>query len=168
MEDTATSECCKVVHYVFRDNLVNANNWVYGEMTEEKYRTKIFEDSKKNNLTQCPADLPFVDESINECFACPDAKPLFNLTTRSCDPSCESKNLVFVEEEHKCDINRTCEEGKYFNNITFQCEKDLGSLSTCPHDKPIWNDKILSCQPCPPEHPYFDLNLQSCRACTEN
>lgn len=30
MNDTITSECCKIVHYIFHDNLVSTNSWVYG------------------------------------------------------------------------------------------------------------------------------------------
>ena len=78
-------------------------------------------------------------------MACPTDLPLFNLTSRTCVASCESNNLVYDDAQHICDINRTCEEGKYFNNITYQCEKDLGTLSACPAQYPVWNNQILTC-----------------------
>lgn len=34
MNDTITSECCKVVHYVYRDNLVASDSWLYGSTNE--------------------------------------------------------------------------------------------------------------------------------------
>jgi hypothetical protein len=79
MNDTITSECCKIVNYYYRDNLIDSDNWIYGNLTEEAYRLSIFERSKDVNLTQCPKKLPFVNLTKNECFNCTNDKPFFNL-----------------------------------------------------------------------------------------
>jgi len=98
MNDTITSECCRVVNYVYRDNLVDTNDWVYGNTTEELYRQGVFNKAQKNNLTQCPAARPFVNESSNNCLACPREQPLFDLGSRKCRSSCQSAGLVLIEK----------------------------------------------------------------------
>jgi hypothetical protein len=65
MNDTITSECCKVVNYVYRDNLVSSNSWIYGNTNEKDYRLAIFNQSSKVNLTQCPESKPFANTSSN-------------------------------------------------------------------------------------------------------
>lgn len=87
MQDTATSECCKVVNYVYRDNL-ERDNWVYGTTNEQDYKLSLFNQSKGANLTQCPANKPFANLTTNQCYACLPSTPLFNLGTRSCQLSC--------------------------------------------------------------------------------
>ena len=70
MNDTITSECCKIVHYVYRDNLIDTDQWIYGATTEEEYRLGIYKESLKHNLTQCPATTPFANKTSNTCAAC--------------------------------------------------------------------------------------------------
>lgn len=168
MSDTATSECCKIVNYVYRDNLQAANDWVYGSTNEQEYRLSVFNQSQKANLTQCPASKPIANLATNQCFACPQNAPSFNLGSRKCEPTCVSQSLIFIVAEHRCDYNRTCDEGKYFNNATHKCEVNLGTDSSCPKDKPVWNLKTLSCNKCSNSTPYFDTNIQACRPCTQN
>ncbi len=165
MSDTATSECCKVVNYVYRDNL-ERDNWVYGSTNEQDYKLSLFNQAKGANLTQCPANKPVADLTTNQCFACLPNTPLFNLGTRSCQLSCEDQSLIYVASTHQCDYNRNCEEGKYFNNNTNKCEVNLGTDSTCPRDRPVWNPKTYSCNKCDKSIPYYDTNVYACRACT--
>jgi hypothetical protein len=54
MNDTVTSECCKIVNYVYRDNLLGTDSWIYGSTNESQYRLSIFTQSTTVNLTLCP------------------------------------------------------------------------------------------------------------------
>lgn len=65
MNDTVTSECCKVVNYVYRDDLVDSTNWIYGNLTDEQYRLSVFQRSQNVNLTQCPKEKPYVNLKTN-------------------------------------------------------------------------------------------------------
>lgn len=117
MNATITSECCKIVNYFYRDNLVDSNYWVYGNTTEKDYRLGIFEQSKVHNLTQCLKGLPFANIKDNECFSCPDELPYFNLGTRKCFEGCKYP-MIMDRTIKNCDYNRTCTDGKYFNTVT--------------------------------------------------
>ena len=65
MRDTITSQCCKVVHYVYRDNLVASDAWLYGSTNEEQYRLDVFKRAAAANLTQCPQTRPFANLTNN-------------------------------------------------------------------------------------------------------
>ena len=65
MNDTVTSECCKIVHYVYRDNLVSTNSWVYGTNSQEQYQQDLLKLAEKSNLRSCSEYRPFVNRQSN-------------------------------------------------------------------------------------------------------
>ena len=54
LKDTVSAECCEKHHYVYRDNLEVATNWIYGGITLEEYRLEIYNLTLSNNVTVCP------------------------------------------------------------------------------------------------------------------
>lgn len=119
-------------------------------------------------MATCTASLPFVNVTINECFKCPQDKPVFDLGSRSCVEACENQSLILNTTTHQCGHNETCSTGMVFNNKTQKCQADLGTSAVCPVDRPVWDDATLSCQLCSSAHPFYDINIKSCRICTEN
>lgn len=83
MNDTVTSQCCKVVNYVYIDDLVDTNAWIYGNTTEQQYRLKIFNMSQNVNISKCTSSSPFANFTTNQCFACPNNN-IFNVQSRQC------------------------------------------------------------------------------------
>lgn len=67
----------------YKNNL-NADNWIYGNTTADKYRLDIFADTIRYNQTSCPIDRPYVNYVTKLCFNCPVGL-VFNLGTKLCD-----------------------------------------------------------------------------------
>ena len=61
----------------FKSNL-NAKNWYYGSTTASDYKIYIFKLSSTYNLTNCPIETPYVKESEQICFNCPEGS-IYNL-----------------------------------------------------------------------------------------
>ena len=121
MNDTITSECCKIINYYYRDNLANANSWFYGKTTEKDYRLALYERAKLYNLTKCPSSAPYANLTINKCFPCPSNLPYFNVGARACVAGCSNAAFIINTTSHICDYNRTCPSGQSFNDFTAQC-----------------------------------------------
>lgn len=168
MTETVTSECCKKITYLFRDNLAETSQWIYGNITEKEYRDNLTKRAEAGKMATCTASLPFVNISNNECFKCPTDKPIFDLGKRVCVEQCEKQSLILNTTTHQCTHNHTCQTGMVFNNKTKKCQADLGTTAVCPVNRPVWDDDSLSCQLCSSAHPFYDINVKSCRKCTEN
>lgn len=65
MNETVNSDCCKKVSYIFRDNLIDTSQWIYGNSTEKLYRDHILARKGTGNMTKCSPSLPFVNEALN-------------------------------------------------------------------------------------------------------
>lgn len=169
MNSTVHSNCCNRTLYIFRDNLASYPFWIYGNTTYQNYTASLNKTANGSKIALCPATLPFVNVSTNQCFVCPPSLPLFNLSSRQCIPACSSnKTLMLNITSHECVINKTCNPGYYFNHQKQRCIISLGTSSRCPPSTPVWNGTLLQCQICPPSQPYFDIAIRSCRACTVN
>jgi hypothetical protein len=166
MTETVNSDCCKKITYLFRDNLAENSQWIYGNITEKQYRDNLTEREKSGKMAACPSTLPFVNVTLNECFVCPKDKPIFDLGKRTCVEGCEAKKLVLNVTTHECSHNLTCATGMVFNHQTLKCQADLGTNTICPVERPLWDDETLSCQLCSSGHPFYDINVKSCRICT--
>lgn len=167
MNDTLNSNCCNRTVYLFRDNLLSYSFWIYGNTTYSKYQAALLARANGTKMATCPSSLPFVNVSTNGCFACPPARPIYDLGLGRCVPPC-AKGLVLDVKLHQCAVNKSCPFGEYWNNATQKCEVSLGSSSRCPLTRPYFNVSSLSCQLCPNGVPYFDVAIRSCRACTVN
>lgn len=77
----------------FKSNL-NAKNWFYGSTTVSDYKIYLFKRSATYNLTNCPLSKPFVKDSEQICFNCPDGK-MFNLGLQSCD-NCKPNEMLNI------------------------------------------------------------------------
>jgi hypothetical protein len=67
----------------FKCNL-QAKNWYFGSTTASDYKMYMFKRSASYNLTSCPLATPFVKDSEQNCFDCPEGS-IFNLGKQQCD-----------------------------------------------------------------------------------
>ena len=169
MNSTVHSNCCNRTLYVLRDNLASYPFWIYGNTTHQNYTASLLNRTNGSKVAVCPANLPFVNVSTNQCFVCPPSDPLYDLGQSKCIPACSSNSSLMLNiTSHTCVINRTCNPGYFFNNKTQNCTFSLGTSSRCPPSTPVWNGSTLQCQYCKASEPYFDIAIRACRACTAN
>lgn len=121
--------------HVYKSNL-NVKNWFYGSSSQDKYKMDLFEITSNYNLTTCPRETPFTVNFSKTCFDCP--KGMFNLGEQKC---------IF------------CEEGKFVNYTTGQCQDCFGELS--------YEFGIAFCRICEDEADTFlNQDTKKCQKCS--
>lgn len=96
----------------------------------------LFEITSNYNLTTCPRETPFTVNFSKTCFDCP--KGMFNLGEQKC---------IF------------CEEGKFVNYTTGQCQDCYGELS--------YEFGIAFCRVCEDEADTFlNQDTKKCQKCS--
>ena len=74
---------------------MSAPNWYYGTTTKPAYVSSLRQLSKKNKLSPCPIDRPYVQKNQNVCFNCP-SNALYNFGTQKCD-SCAPGMVLDID-----------------------------------------------------------------------
>lgn len=76
---------------------LDAENWIYGSNKDAYDKSRFVSIIKHSVSTECPKIRPYTVDGV-ECFQCPTAYPVFNLSTLKCE-RCPKENSL---KDHAC------------------------------------------------------------------